>query len=333
MIKPFDAISGVDRRSLLLGAGGTALASGARAETGGGGGPPPSKAAYMKVWAAAETIELWPNGAPGVEAYRPQPQAPDVDPAHLYNVERPTLRVFRSPRPNGQGLLVIPGGGYVIVSVDNEGLDVADRFNPAGVTVFVLTYRLPGEGWARRRDVPLQDAQRAMRLIRARAEAFGVDPSRLAALGFSAGGHLAASLATGFDSRVYDPVDAADGLSARPFAVGLVYPVIAMEPPFTHKGSRDFLLGPDPSSDVVAARSPARHVGPDTPPLFLAHAMDDDAVPVDNSLLMAAAMREAKRPVEAHLFQEGRHAFGVGRPGTGSELWPELFARWLERLS
>jgi acetyl esterase/lipase len=141
-----------------------------------------------------------------------------------------------------------------------------------------------------------------------------------------------ASLATGFDSPVYDPVDAADALSARPSAVGLIYPVIMMEPPFTHRGSRDLLLGPDRSPEAVAARSPVRHVGPDTPPLFLAHAMDDDAVPADNSLLMAAAMRGARRPVEAHLFHEGRHAFGIGRPGTGSELWPDLFARWLERL-
>lgn len=332
MMKPTDPTSGGDRRSLLLAAGGTALASGARAETGGGGGPLPSKAPYMTIWAAAEPVELWPNGAPGAEAFRRQPAPPDADPAHIFNIERPALHVFRSPRPSGQGLLVIPGGSYRLVAVDSEGMDVADRFNPFGVTVFVLTYRLPGEGWARRERVPLQDAQRAMRLIRARAEAFGVDPDRLAALGFSAGGHLAASLATGFESPVYDPVDAADALSARPFAAGLVYPVIMMAPPFTHPGSRDALLGPDPSPEAVAALSPARRVGPDTPPLFLAHAMDDDAAPVDNSLLMTAAMREAKRPVEVHLFQEGRHAFGIGRPGTGSELWPDLFARWLDRL-
>jgi acetyl esterase/lipase len=287
----------------------------------------------MSIWAAAEAVELWPHGAPGAEAFRRQPESPGADPAHIFNIERPALHVFRSPRPSGQGLLVMPGGGYRFVSVDNEGMDVADRFNPFGVTVFVLTYRLPGEGWARRRDVPLQDAQRAMRLIRSRAEAFGVDPDRLAALGFSAGGHLAASLATGFEAQVYDPVDAADALSARPFAVGLVYPVIAMEPTFTHQGSRDVLLGPDPSPEAVAARSPAHHVGPQTPPLFLAHAMDDEGVPVDNSLLMAAAMRAAKRPVEAHLFQEGRHAFGIGRPGTPSELWPDLFRLWLDRLS
>jgi dipeptidyl aminopeptidase/acylaminoacyl peptidase len=170
-----------------------------------------------------------------------------------------------------------------------------------------------------------------MRLIRSRAREFAVDADRLAVLGFSAGGHLAATLATAFSSRAYDPVDAADTISDRPFAAGLIYPVVAMDPPFTHAESRARLLGPDPTPAEVAARSPLRHVGPDTPPMFLAHAMDDDAVPVDNSLLLMTALREAKRPVEAHLFQEGRHAFGVGRPGTPSALWPDLFHRWLAR--
>jgi acetyl esterase/lipase len=330
-MKRSDPSSGIDRRALVLSAGRVALASGVRAET--HEAATPSKAEYMKVWNAAEKVELWPNGAPGVDAFHRQPVPADADPAHIFNVERPALHVFRSPRPSGQGLLVIPGGAYRFVSIDNEGLDVADRLNPSGVTVFVLTYRLPGEGWARRRDVPLQDAQRAMRLIRSRTNAFGIDPERLAALGFSAGGHLAASLATDFAHRIYEPVDTADALNARPFAVGLVYPVILMQRPFTHLESRENLLGPSPSPETEAARSPVRHVGPDTPPLFLAHAMDDDAVPVDNSIRMMEAMRAASRPVETHLFQEGRHAFGIGRPGTPSALWPEQFRLWLERLS
>ena len=151
-------------------------------------------------------------------------------------------------------------------------------------------------------------------------------------LGFSAGGHLAASLTTDYAGQVYDPVDAADALSARPFASALLYPVIAMEPPFAHRLSRENLLGPDPSAEHIALRSPARHIGADTPPIFLAHALDDDSVPADNSLMVLAAMREHKRPVEAHLFQEGRHAFGIGRPGTSSAHWPDLYMSWLARL-
>lgn len=321
--------SKIDRRTVLLSAGGAALASrvGVANAT-----PAMAKADYMNVWNGVETIELWPSGAPGAGGFRRQPVASDADPAHLFNIERPALHVFRSPRPSGESLLVIPGGAYRFVSVDNEGVDVAARFNPAGITVFVLTYRLPGEGWEQRQDVPLQDAQRAIRLIRSRAGSFGIDAERVAALGFSAGGHLAATLATAFASEVYRPADAADALSARPAAVGLIYPVLTMLPPLTHRESRENLLGKDASAEVVELRSPLRHVSADTPPMFLAHAMDDDAVPAENSIRMMEAMRSAGRPVEAHLFQEGRHAFGIGRPGTPSELWPQSFRLWLGRL-
>lgn len=321
--------TGMDRRGILLSAGGLALASGVQAHD---LTPTPTKVDYMKVWNAAEKIHLWPDGAPGGASFRPQSVPANADPAHILNIDRPALHVFRSSRPSGEGLLVIPGGAYRFVSVDNEGMDVADRFNPAGITIFVLTYRLPGEGWAQRRNVPLQDAQRAMRLIRSRATHFAVDAERVAALGFSAGGHVAATLATDFASPVYSPVDAVDAASARPFAVGLIYPVLTMEPPLTHVETRDNLLGRAPAREAVELRSPLRHVRADTPPLFLAHAMDDDAVPVENSIRMTEAMRSAGRPVEAHLFQEGHHAFGIGRPSTPSELWPRSFGLWLERL-
>lgn len=312
-----------NRRRVLL-AGGGVLATPAMVAAA-------SPADYAARWAGAERLSLWPARPPGHEGYRAQAVA-DPSPIYLRNVHDPDLRVFRAAQPSGQGLLVIPGGAYGIVSIANEGIDVADRLTPHGVTVFVLTYRLPGEGWEARADVPLQDAQRAMRVIRSRGAAFGIDPGRLAALGFSAGGHLTASLATDFAGRVYAPVDDADALSARPFAAGLIYPVITLDPALTHAGSRAALLGPEPSPALVAARSPERHVAADTPPVFLAHAIDDDAVPVDNSLLMLRAMRAAQRPVEAHLFQDGRHAFGIGRPGTPSALWPDLFLAWLDRL-
>lgn len=322
----------VDRRRLLAAAaGGAALTAVAAGQARAAAQAPMTPEMYMERWAKAESFPLWPGQPPG-GPFRALPLPADATPDKMRNIDVPALHVFRSPRPSGQGLLVIPGGAYVLVSVGNEGVDVADRLNPAGVTVFVLTYRLPDEGWSPRHDVPLQDAQRAMRLIRARAAEFGIDPERLASLGFSAGGHLNASLATDYASRVYAPVDAADTLSARPFASALVYPVIAMEPPYAHRGSRDSLLGPDPSAELVAARSPAQHIGPDTPPLFLAHALDDDAVPPENSLMVLQAMRAAKRPVEAHFFQEGRHAFGVGRPDTPSAQWPDLFLAWLARL-
>jgi acetyl esterase/lipase len=199
--------------------------------------------------------------------------------------------------------------------------------------VFVLAYRLPGEGWAAPADTPLQDAQRAMRLVRARAAAFGVDAARIGVLGFSAGGHLASTLATRHGEAVYRPQDAADGLSARPDFAGLIYPVITMGGDKAEKGSRRNLLGRAPSETAIAARSSERQVDRDTAPCFLVHGMDDKVVPVENSLMMLEALRRNSVRCEAHLFQEGAHGFGVGLPGQGHAEWPRLFLAWLRRLS
>jgi acetyl esterase/lipase len=228
-------------------------------------------------------------------------------------------------------LLSFPGGGYEFLSVQNEGLDVAERFNAERTTVFVLTYRLPGEGWANRPLVPLQDAQRAMRLIRSRAAELGIDPARLGVIGFSAGGHLAADLAVSFDQPAYKAVDAADRLSARPAYVGLIYPVTTLGHE-THGGSRDNLLGPGAGADLIAARSPVLHVSPSTPPSFVVAAFDDGTVPIDNSFEWIAACRQAKVSVEAHLLAQGGHGFGLHLPhdNPGSR-WPDLFALWMRQ--
>jgi len=248
------------------------------------------------------------------------------------NVATPELRIFRPQRPNGQAVLAIPGGGYLFVSVQNEGAEFAAKLNERGYTVFVLVYRLPGEGWQQGVDVPLQDAQRAVRVIRADAARWSIDPQTLSVVGFSAGGHLAATLTTDFAQPVYAPLDAADAGSARPFATALIYPVVTMTLPGTHAGSRELLLGPHPSAAEVARRSAQLHVGAETPPLFLVHAFDDPAVPVTNSLDLIAAMRAANRPVEAHLLQEGGHAFASGYPGSPTATWIGTFDAWLTRL-
>ena len=210
----------IDRRALLLGAGATAMVAGAASAAreplhtpSGGGELPPA-------WEAAERIPLWDGAPPG----GPFVARKDLDrrgPTFVTGVTMPDLHVFQPAKANGRALLVMPGGAYSFVSIRNEGVGVANVFARLGYTVFVLTYRLPGEGWTPRADVPLQDAQRAMRLIRARAARYGVDPAKVAVLGFSAGGHLAASLLTGYDERVYAPRDAADRGSARPDAGGL----------------------------------------------------------------------------------------------------------------
>jgi acetyl esterase/lipase len=294
--------------------------------------PPLPRTALPRPWLDATSVPLWPRNPPGAEDFTSQPVPPEFPPVFLHNVSKPDIRVFRPTQPNGHALLVVPGGAYRFVSVANEGVDVAERMTPLGVTVFVLTYRLPGEGWKSRSDVPLQDGQRAMRVIRFNASRFGIDAGKVSVLGFSAGGHLAATLTTQHAEQTYARVDAADKLNARPFASGLVYPVVTMELPVTHEVSRKLLLGESPSGADIERRSAERHVDSNTPPTFLVHAFDDAAVPVENSLRFISAMREAKRPVEAHLLQEGGHAFGVGFPRSPSESWPSLFSTWLGRL-
>jgi len=283
-------------------------------------------------WQRAARLPLWPGKPPGFASFKPPAPPADWPDSYLRSVAVPEMHVFRPKRSNGRSILVMPGGAYWFVSVVNEGAELAPLITARGYTVFVLTYRLPGEGWAARADVPLQDAQRAMRLIRSRASQYGLDGAKVAALGFSAGGHLAATLATAHAERTYEATDAADTLDARPCAAGLIYPVITMQDPWTHQLSRNLLLGEQPTRAQVDRRSAELHVDANTPPVFLCHAIDDTAVPVENSLRMMGAMREARRTTEAHFLQEGGHAFGVGRPGTPSALWIDLMCAWLERL-
>ena len=325
------------RRALL---GGMALAAIARVHAQPQAEPPSQPAAEAPdapPWPPAERIALWPDAAPGMPATPPTPSltmngAGGERQLWVSGVARPEINVFRAPHPDGSALLVIPGGGYGFVSVQNEGIDVARRYTPFGTSVFVLTYRLPGEGWKHRQRVPLADAQRAMRLLRAQATALHIDAQRIGVLGFSAGGHLAADLATAFDETCYAPVDAADKLSARPHFVGLGYPVASLMSGAGHAGSRDNLLGANAGAAEIARHSPSEHVRADTPPTFVFHAMDDDVVPVESSLRWIAACRRARVPIEAHLFEKGGHGFGLHAAIDNSAArWPELFAAWMRQ--
>lgn len=286
-----------------------------------------------------ELISIWPGAAPGGEQATAREEVVERarSPADLRDrivkgVTRPTLTVFRPQHPNGLALLMAPGGGYAWVVMDKEGYETAERLAASGVTVFVMTYRLPQEGWAAGPDAPLQDAQRALRLIRYRAAEFAVDPHRVGVIGFSAGGHVAGMLTLAFDRPVYAPLDAADQVSARPDVSILVYPVATMDQAFAHKGSRRNLLGDAPTSEQVRAYSLEALARPDAPPVMLVHALDDASVPPENSLGLIAALRAAKVPVEAHFFQEGGHGFGlrfaVGKPVAA---WPDLVLAWLKR--
>jgi len=324
-----------NRRALLAGGVALGCAQLVAAEI---WGEPPSQAqgdAAAPVWPPSERIALWPGKPPGMTARIPEPSLTMNGPRGerelwVSGIAQPEINVFRAARPDGSALLVLPGGGYGFLSVQNEGIDVARRYAPFGTHVFVLTYRLPGEGWLQRDRVPLQDAQRAMRVLRSMASRLSVDSDRIGVIGFSAGGHLAADLSTAFDEPVYAPVDAADELSARPRFTGLIYPVVSMAPGAGHPGSRDRLLGDNAPAALVRQRSPVEHIRPDTPPIFIVHAVDDPVVPADASLQMIAACRRAKVAVEGHFFEAGGHGFGFrSAPDLPASRWPDLFASWM----
>lgn len=285
-----------------------------------------------------EIVKLWPGKPPGALAVLPHEEIVDrmktsgFQDRYVTGVGEPLMTVFRPARPNGAACLISPGGGYIRVVIDKEGFEIARCLAEAGVTSFVLRYRLPAEGWAAPAETPLQDAQRAIRLIRANAAKYGVDPKRIVSLGCSAGGHVAASLATGFGRAVYAPVDAADRQSARPDLSALLYPVVDMSQPYAHAGSRTALLGAAPTAEAEALWSPHRHVTAETPPTFLVHAADDPSVPVENSLNHLAALRAAKIAAEAHIFEEGGHGFGIHMArGKPAHAWPDLFLAWAAR--
>lgn len=277
-----------------------------------------------------ETIRLWPDGAPGGENVTVTAIVPErsTDPAfhdrYAQYTTDPILTVLRPDRPNGAALLLIPGGGYRWSVLDKEGLEAARVFAAAGVTCFVLRYRLPADGWAAGPNAPLQDAQRALRLIRANAADYGIDPARIASLGASAGGHLAGLLAARPDAT-YEPVDHADSVSHRPDLNILLYPVVTLADPYAHAGSRTHLLGASPTAAQIAEWSLDRMDWSGAAPTVLIHALDDASVPPENSLLLLATLRASHVNSEAHLFQEGGHGFGVrlivGKPAA---VWPEL---------
>ncbi len=280
-------------------------------------------------------IDLWPTGAPGGEGVTLEEKT--VERANSYNlidraahnVMRPTLSVFRPQKPDGSAILIIPGGGYSWVVIDKEGYEGARWFSRQGATVYVLRHRLPHQGWAAGPDTPLQDAQRAIRLIRSRTQADGVDPKRVMVMGFSAGGHVAGSLATRFNANVYEPLDATDQLSARPDAAVLMYPVVTMKQGPAHAGSRRNLLGETPSDALVARYSLETAPPADTPPTFLLHAADDASVPVENALLLFSALKAANVPAALHVFETGGHGFGLrGLDNDPRRLWPEMVMDW-----
>jgi acetyl esterase/lipase len=258
---------------------------------------------------------LWPQGTPGAVGTEER--------------DKPTLTIYLPPadKATGAGVVVCPGGGYGGLAVGHEGKDPAQWLNRHGIAAFVLRYRL---GPRYRHPAPLQDARRALRIVRNRAKEWHLDPKRVGIWGFSAGGHLASTAATHFDDGKPDAEDPVERVSCRPDFAILCYPVITLQPPHTHMGSRRNLLGDKPDEKLVESLCNEKQVTARTPPTFLFHTSADRAVPVENSLLFYEALRKAKVPAELHIYEQGEHGVGLAVGRGAVSAWPDQLAAWLQ---
>ncbi|MFP3542919.1 alpha/beta hydrolase [Rhizobium sp. SIMBA_035] len=279
--------------------------------------------------AAPASLTLWPGSPPGGGG-----SSGDVrqnSKGAVSNIAIPKIDVFAPETPNGTAFLIAAGGGYKRIEMQSEALPAAQWLNDRGITAFVLSYRLPAEGWEAGPLAPLQDAQRALRLIRANAGTFQINPDRLGVLGFSAGAHLLGLAATRSAFASYEPIDAADRPSARPDLAALIYPVITLKPPFDHTSTRKVLIGSDPGAALTSEWSVEDHVKAHCPPVFLVQAQDDPISDPQNTLIMQAACEKAGVPVELHRLASGGHGFGMGVPSTDTAAWPGYFSTWLDK--
>jgi acetyl esterase/lipase len=257
---------------------------------------------------------LWPQGAPG----KLGAEEADI----------PTIRIYEPPaeRRSGTAIVICPGGGYGALAVDHEGHQVARWLNSIGVTAVVLKYRL---GPRYRHPAPLQDAQRAIRHVRAHAKTLQVAPERIGVMGFSAGGHLASTAATRFDAGKPDSSDPVERVSSRPDFAILAYPVISFTEPFSHKGSARNLLGDDPTPEMLQSLSNDQQVTKETPPTFLFHTGEDTGVPPENSVAFYLACRRAGVPAELHIYRFGPHGVGLSPGDPVTYTWKDRLADWL----
>ncbi|HEX8015560.1 MAG TPA: alpha/beta hydrolase [Flavobacterium sp.] len=244
-------------------------------------------------------------------------------------VSATTLSVFipKEIKPDQTAVVIFPGGGYSHLSMDKEGTKVAEWLNSLGIVAFVLKYRLPSDLIMKNKSVgPLQDAQEAIRYVRSHASKWNIDPNKIGTIGFSAGGHLASTLATHFDDKVYE---SKFNMSARPDFSILIYPVISMENGITHKGSQTNLLGQNPSQALIDNFSNEKKVTSQTPPTFLVHASDDGAVIPENSINYYLALKKNNISAELHIYEKGGHGFGLGVKDT-SQFWSNDCKEWLK---
>ena len=288
----------------------------------------------INLLAQPKVLKLWPDGIPGSKndpSYVENIITTDGRVTRANNVVTPDLTVCL-PDPataNGAAVLICPGGGYGTLAFDHEGNAIARWLNDNGIAGIILKYRLPSARiMVDKSTGPLQDAQEAMRVIRRNAASWKIDPGKVGVIGFSAGGHLASTISTHYADKVYE---VKDNISARPDFSLLIYPVITMDTVFTHRGTRNNLIGPDPTEKNVFRFSNEKQVNAETPPAFLVHSSDDNAVPVLNSISYYEALVRNKVVAELHIFQKGGHGYGLAPKGGTESSWPDLCLKWLKQ--
>lgn len=302
------------RRNLLI--GGALLAAAVKAPDAFGGDTP----LQIPLWPGLPPGGGGPGGAPVIS------RKGAVD-----NIALPSLEIVAPDKPNGSAIIIAGGGGYKRIEEGKESHPAARWLAERGIYAFVLTYRLPVEGWEAGPLAPLQDAQRAFRLVRARASQWQIDPRKIGALGFSAGGHLMGLAATRSAFASYNAVDDIDRQSARPDIAALIYPVITLEAPYDDTSTRRSLIGRRPAEAATREWSVESHVSADCPPIFLTQADDDRISNPANSHIMQQACRKAGVDVEFHSIASGGHGFGMGKPGTPTAEWPTWYEAWLRK--
>jgi acetyl esterase/lipase len=265
--------------------------------------------------AATETIKLWPEGAPGSKGDRPE--------------DTPRMDVYLPTAPScGAGVVVLPGGGYGGLAADHEGKQIAQYFNRLGVTAFVCFYRLGSQGY--HHPIEMNDAKRAVRFARASAEKYKIDANRIGLIGFSAGGHLASTVGTLFDSGDPNAKDPIDKQSSRPDFLMLCYPVISMSDDFMHRGSRNNLLGDQKDNEELARElTNYNNVSANTPPTFIFQTDEDTVVPAENAVQFYLALRKNKVPAEMHIYQRGPHGVGLHLGDPVLSTWSQHLTDWL----
>jgi acetyl esterase/lipase len=280
-------------------------------------------------------VTLWPDGVINSGDSDEQERREYSDIMLISNVQNPGIAVYlpAQRQATGQAVLICPGGGYNVLAYDWEGIDIARWFNSRGIAAIVLRYRLPvSRSLLVRHEAPLQDAQRALRLIRFNAEHWNIDKNRIGVIGFSAGGHLASTLGTRYDHTTIGPVDAIDKVSARPDFMILVYPVVTFRENFAHNGSRDALLGENRYEELIDFYSNELHVSPETPRTFLVHSGDDKVVPVENSLYFYQSLINHGVPAEMHIYPEGGHGYSLAVGKGYLQTWTDRLNDWLQNL-